>query len=87
MKNLLIQVADTIADRVIRRLAPLVAYKGKVHNGILPVRRLDMKCRVPRCKQLSRGPRFGYICDSHQEKLTKHQQQKARETYRAAHST
>lgn len=44
---------------------------------------LDMRCRVEGCKNLSRGPRFGFICDEHLKSLSKKQQQEAREKYKA----
>jgi hypothetical protein len=47
-------------------------------------RSLDMKCRVEGCKNLSRGPRFGYICDKHRSELSAKEQREAREKYNAA---
>ena len=44
---------------------------------------LDMRCRVEGCKNLSRGPRFGFICDDHRKSLGKKQQAEAREKYKA----
>ena len=46
---------------------------------------LDMQCRVEGCKNLSRGPRFGFICDDHRKTLGKKQQVEAREEYKAKH--
>jgi len=46
-------------------------------------RKLDMRCRVKGCKSLSKGPRFGFICDKHRAKLSKTQQQAAREAWKA----
>ena len=40
-----------------------------------------MRCRVGGCKNRSRGPRFGYICDVHLDKLSKRQQQAARDAW------
>jgi hypothetical protein len=42
-----------------------------------------MRCRVEGCKNLSRGPRFGFICDDHRKSLGKRQQAEAREKYKA----
>jgi hypothetical protein len=36
---------------------------------------------VQGCKNRSKGPRFGYICDVHLKKLSKGQQRKAREKW------
>ena len=46
---------------------------------------LDMHCRAEGCKNLSRGPRFGFICDEHRKSLGKKQQEEAREKYKAKH--
>ncbi|HTO98978.1 MAG TPA: hypothetical protein VMK66_18135 [Myxococcales bacterium] len=48
-------------------------------------RRLDMRCRVEGCKNTSRGPRFGYICDKHRSELSAKEQREAREKWNAAH--
>lgn len=48
-------------------------------------RRLDMRCRVEGCKNISRGPRFGYICDEHRKSLSAKEQREAREKWNAAH--
>jgi hypothetical protein len=48
-------------------------------------RRLDMRCRVEGCKNTSRGPRFGYICDKHRAELSSKEQREAREKWNAAH--
>src|SRR5882724_12591621 len=48
-------------------------------------RSLDMRCRVEGCKNISRGPRFGYICDKHRSELTAKQQREARAKWNAAH--
>jgi hypothetical protein len=70
------QLAGEIATRARRELGP-VAGPGK--RGAR--HKLDMRCRVDGCKNRSRGPRFGYICDVHQEKLNKRQQQAARDAW------
>jgi hypothetical protein len=48
-------------------------------------RHLDMRCRVEGCKNMSRGPRFGYICDKHRSELSAKQQREARAKWNAAH--
>ena len=46
-------------------------------------RKLDMRCRVAGCRRMSRGPRFGFICDEHRKKLSKRAQAAAREAWKA----
>jgi hypothetical protein len=46
-------------------------------------RKLDMRCRVGGCKNRSRGPRFGFICDDHRKRLSKKEQQAARDKWNA----
>jgi hypothetical protein len=46
-------------------------------------RMLDMSCRVEGCGERSRGPRLGFICDTHRAQLTPAQQLRARENYKA----
>lgn len=48
-------------------------------------RKLDMSCRVDGCKNTSRGPRFGFICDEHRKKLSAKEQRDAREKWKTAH--
>lgn len=48
-----------------------------------PRRKLDMHCRVAGCKNLSRGPRFGFICDEHRKQLSKKDQEAARAAWNA----
>ena len=48
-------------------------------------RRLDMRCRVDGCRNISRGPRFGYICDKHRSELSAKEQREAREKWNASH--
>ena len=48
-------------------------------------RKLDMHCRVDGCKNESRGPRFGFICDEHRKKLSAKEQRDAREKWKLAH--
>ena len=46
-------------------------------------RKLNMNCRVAGCPNVSRGPRFGFICDKHRRDLSKAEQKAAREKYNA----
>ena len=48
--------------------------------------KLNMSCRVEGCKNVSRGPRFGFICDEHRKKLSAKEQAAAREKWKAAHA-
>lgn len=57
---------------------------AKVARASGPKRKLDMKCRVEGCKNSTRGPRFGYICDEHRKSLSAKEQREAREKYKAA---
>jgi hypothetical protein len=62
----------------------LPAGKGKAAKGGRKARGngMDMSCRVEGCPNRSRGPRFGFICDEHREKLSADEQQKARDAYK-----
>ena len=72
------QIAGEIAARARQKLgAGAGGFRGR--GG----QKLDMRCRVDGCKNRSRGPRFGYICDVHQAKLSKKQQQAARDAFNA----
>ena len=46
-------------------------------------RALDMTCRVEGCTNRSRGPRAGFICDTHRAQLSVAEQKQAREEYKA----
>lgn len=46
-------------------------------------RKLDMSCRVAGCANQSKGPRFGFICEDHLKKLSKKDQQAARDAWKA----
>jgi len=79
---------STLLDRFVTQLAGEIATRARRELGSAagPGNRaarhkLDMRCRVNGCKNRSRGPRFGYICDVHQEKLSKRQQQAARDAW------
>jgi hypothetical protein len=52
-------------------------------NQVRRRRKLDMRCRVVGCRRMSRGPRFGFICDEHRKKLSKREQAAAREAWNA----
>jgi hypothetical protein len=45
----------------------------------------DMHCRVEGCKNRSKGPGFGYMCEEHM-KLPKAEQRKAQDAYRVKHA-
>ena len=45
-------------------------------------KKLDMSCRVADCKNISGGPRHGFMCKTHQ-KLSKKAQREAREKWKA----
>lgn len=64
------------AALVVKRRGPS-AMRGK---------KLDMSCRVEGCKNQSRGPRFGFICDDHRKKLSAKEQQAARDKWKNAHT-
>ncbi|MCA1827210.1 MAG: hypothetical protein ABR567_21460 [Myxococcales bacterium] len=74
-----------------RILAERVAKNGGASltvrkRGASPMkgRKLDLHCRVEGCKNMSRGPRFGFICDEHRKKLSAKEQQAARDKWKAA---
>ena len=48
-----------------------------------PRRALDMSCRVEGCPNRSRGPRAGFICDTHRAELSADEQRSARERWNA----
>ena len=50
-------------------------------------RKLDMSCRVQGCKNRTRGPRFGFICDRHLKELSPKEQREAREKWKAQRSS
>jgi|GEM_PF-1155815 len=43
---------------------------GKTRKARKP---LDMRCRIPSCKNRSKGPRFGFICGEHLASMSKKQ--------------
>src|SRR2546426_3114079 len=82
-------LVDRLADRLAARINVGVRQvRGAVgrmtgRRGRRAGRKLDMRCRVEGCKNTSRGPRFGFICDEHRRSLSKKEQQAAREAYNA----
>ena len=66
--------ADLAPAARTRRVSP---NKGK---------KLDMSCRVAGCKNVSRGPRFGFMCAKHLKQLSAKQQLEAREKWKAKHA-
>jgi hypothetical protein len=75
-------LAQAIAARMGGR--PGAAPTGK-RRGPAAGRKLDMSCRVAGCKNQSKGPRFGFMCEEHM-KLPKREQQAAREAWKAKHA-
>jgi hypothetical protein len=76
------KLADAVAARIdVSRGAP----KGRARKSPLAGKKLDMSCRVAGCKNVSRGPRFGFMCAEH-SKLPKKEQQAAREAWKAKHA-
>jgi hypothetical protein len=49
-------------------------------------KKLDMSCRVEGCPNTSKGPRFGFMCEDHLKKLSKKEQQAARDAWKAKHA-
>ena len=86
IESLVEQLVDRLAERITLQLGGSVK-TGKVAGGKRKSSRsgkkLDMSCRVPGCKNRSRGPRFGFICDDHRKKLSKGDQAAAREAWKA----
>jgi hypothetical protein len=84
------QLATSLRDRVGTLVSELardargrVGRGGAANTGGRRRRKLDMRCRVVGCRQMSRGPRFGFICDDHRKKLSKREQAAAREAWNA----
>ncbi len=74
-----------LAERAQKGGSSLVV-KSKRRTSAAKGRKLDMSCRVAGCKNISRGPRFGFICDMHRKKLSAKEQREAREKWKAAHA-
>ena len=92
VEDLLGRLIDGLADRFAARVGSQLKTSGRggastgsgksSRRGRLG-RKLDMSCRVDGCKNASRGPRFGFICDDHRKKLSKKNQQAARDAWKA----
>src|SRR5260370_15564852 len=84
--NNLASLLDRFIDAVWREIAARAG--GGVRGGRRggrggPGRKLDMRCRVEGCKNLSRGPRFGFIFDEHRKVLSKKPPQAAPPAHKA----
>ncbi len=77
---------DRLADAVAARIGKLAQSSTPSHRSPLAGKRLDMRCRVAGCTNRSGGPRWGFICESHRKKLSKKDQQAARDAWKAKHS-
>jgi hypothetical protein len=82
------QLATSLRDRIgvmVRELERNAQARVGKSSGGKPGRKrrkLDMHCRVAGCRRMSRGPRFGFICDEHRKKLSKREQAAAREKWK-----
>jgi len=89
LDGLLNHFADLIAERLSGKLgafaAPKAGKNGKAGRRSTAGRKLDMSCRVEGCKNRSRGPRYGFICEEHLKSLSKKQQEAARDAWNAKH--
>jgi len=91
LDSLLHHLADLVAERLGGKISSSHAPAAKAAKGPGRARRstagrkLDMNCRVEGCKNRSRGPRFGFICEEHLKSLSKKQQEAAREAWNAKH--
>jgi hypothetical protein len=87
LDGLLNHLADLIAERLGSRLGAHSAKASKGGKGRRSTagRKLDMSCRVEGCKNRSRGPRYGFICEEHLKSLSKKQQEASREAWNAKH--
>jgi hypothetical protein len=89
LDGLLNHLADLIAERLGGKLgafaAPKAGKNGKAGRRSTAGRKLDMSCRVEGCKNRSRGPRYGFICEEHLKSLSKKQQEAARDAWNAKH--
>jgi hypothetical protein len=76
-----------LAERAEKGGAALVVKKSR-KRGPSPMKgkKLDMSCRVAGCKNPSKGPRWGFMCEKHLKELSPKQQREAREKWHAAHT-
>src|SRR5947208_13021664 len=72
VNDFLDQLADAFIQRVMDRVqakggAPTARNGARSRRGTskLKGRKLDMRCRYPGCKNRSKGPRFGFLCEEH----------------------
>jgi hypothetical protein len=83
------QLSAAIAQRINGRGGAAAAPAAKGRKGRkgskLAGRKLDMSCRVAGCKNVSGGPRHGFMCAEHQ-KLPKKEQMAARDAWKAKHA-
>ena len=81
------QVVERLATEIQTRVRELASQEGRAGGstgaGRKRRRKLDMSCRVPGCRNRSKGPRFGFICDDHRKKLSKKKQQAVRDRWNA----
>jgi hypothetical protein len=76
------RLVDDISSALVKEIrAQVVNGKRKANGASRKRTKREMMCRVQGCKNRSKGPRFGYICDVHLKKLSKGQQRKAREKW------
>ena len=78
------RLVDDISSALIREIRAQV--NGKRANGTQRRTKQEMMCRVQGCKNRSKGPRFGYICEEHLKKLSKAQQREAQEKWNQKHA-
>jgi len=77
------QVADALAERLAPALRNGAASATTVQRRSGGKgRKRDMRCRVQRCRNKSKGPRFRFLCEEHL-KLPKNQQEAALEKWKA----
>jgi hypothetical protein len=72
-----------LAARAAKGAGKVARAKGRGPSK-LRGRKIDMRCRVAGCKNVSKGPRFGFICAEHLKKLSERELNLARERWRAA---
>jgi hypothetical protein len=75
-------LTEAVAARLGSHAPAASGRKGK--KSPLAGKKLDMSCRVAGCKNTSKGPRFGFMCEEH-AKLSKKDQQAARDAWKAKH--
>jgi len=75
-----------LAERAAKGGAALLVKGRKRRTSAMKGRKLDMSCRVEGCKNISRGPRFGFMCAKHLKELSPKQQREAREKWKTRHA-